>query len=332
MSTDIAWCDETINVSTGCTRVAPECDNCYAMSFAHRAMRPEHEGLTKIRPKDAKRPGVDWNGVVRMHPERLLAPAAIAGRKRIFVNSMSDIFHAALPDDFIAAAHGMAALFPHHTFMFLTKRVAQAEAFHRRMKRFKQPAHECVGRLLQQPGVAPTNRDLGRVNTTWPLPNVWLGCSVGSRATVPWIGELLHVPAALHFVSFEPLLEDVGDLGTLLPTPAEQKGDKPRFGRAGHLGWAILGGESGHKHTIRPCDVKWIRRLLEQLQFAKVPTFVKQMGSRAYSFGDSWRPFIGRYSPVDLHPPEGYRLADSAGAEPSEWPQQLRVQEHPRGR
>lgn len=345
MSTRIAWCDETVNVSTGCNRVAPECDNCYAISTAHRELRPEHKGLTVVRRADASRPGPDWNGVVHKHPERLLQPAKFPGRKRIFINSMSDVFHVNLGHEYIAAIHGMVAAFPQHTFIMLTKRVGQAVAFHDRMARSKRPAEDCVYAWYNALGETDvprpylSNEAATRVrHVQWPLPNLWLGVSVGTRDRTSWIEYLLGIPAALHCVSFEPLLEDIGDLGDLLPTAAEQKGDKPRHDRKGYLGWAILGGESGHKHTTRLCDVKWIRRLAEQLRFANVPTFIKQMGSRAYSYGESWPPFVGRYAPAILTLGDGKRevvarrLLDAAGSDPLEWPPQLQIQEHPRDR
>lgn len=110
--TTISWTSKVWNIVLGCTRDNEECDRCFAMHVAHRGLIEEHRGLTKLRPKGASRPGVDWNGVVRLVPERLLLPFSWRKPRKIFVNSMSDLFHPQVPFEFIAAAFGVMAATP----------------------------------------------------------------------------------------------------------------------------------------------------------------------------------------------------------------------------
>jgi protein gp37 len=132
----------------------------------------------------------------------------------------------------------------------------------------------------------------------WPLPNVWLGVSVEDRASLPRLDTLRETPAALRFVSIEPLLEDLGRI------------------RLGGIDWVIVGGESGP--GARPFDLAWARSTVQQCRAGGVPVFVKQLGAKPYD-GDS----LG-HERYDL------LLRDRKGADPAEWPEDLRVREFPR--
>src|SRR5690606_22560010 len=171
--TTIEWTQGTWNPVSGCTRVSPGCDNCYAMRQAHRFSGncQPYEGLTTIR-----RGKVDWTGSVRFVPEMLEVPLQ---RKPTtwFVNSMSDLFHESLTNEQIASAFGGMAATPQHTYQILTKRP-------KRMREW-----------------------FGWLDGRRPLHNVWLGVSCEDQARADErIPHLLSTPAAVRFVSAEPLL------------------------------------------------------------------------------------------------------------------------------
>lgn len=332
--TSIEWTDTTWNPVRGCSRVSPGCDHCYAMGQAHRfsGAGGPYEGLTTIR-----RGKVDWSGRVRFVPEALDVPLHWRKPRRVFVNSMSDLFHASLSNEEIAAVFGVMAACPRHTFQVLTKRA-------RRMREwFEWAGRLDLGKLA---GAAATA--LGRDRTgpravplaaTWPLPNVWLGVSAEDQQRADErIPDLIATPAAVRFVSAEPLLGPI-DLhqyvshfcGCGIPGDACD-GWKSREGcpcAPKRLDWCIAGGESGH--GARPCDVAWIRSIVEQCRTAEVPCFVKQLGANVEHFG-RYAPQPVRYDRVDpygcahLH---RIRLRDRKGADPSEWPAELRVRQFP---
>lgn len=154
-NTTIEWATKSWNPVRGCSRVSPGCDNCYAMKFAHRfsgAGKP-YDGLTVLRPKTAKRPGVDWSGVARFIPEALDEPLRWRKPERIFVNSMSDLFHHTVSDEQIAAVFGVMAATQHHQHLVLTKRPGRAAelmndtGFVARVELFKHVAR--AGRIAE---------------------------------------------------------------------------------------------------------------------------------------------------------------------------------------
>lgn len=302
--TKIEWTNATWNPTVGCSRVSAGCDNCYAMGVAHRGLRPEHAGLTKVRPKDSSRPGVDWTGEVRTLPERLAVPLSWRKPRRVFVDSMSDLFHHAVPFEFVAAVFGVMAATPHHTYQVLTKRPERAREF------FAWVTDGFRG-------------------MTWPLPNVHLGTSVEDQASADErVPHLLACPATLRFVSYEPALGRVdllaiGDGGEIGATY-----DALRGGMSGgvdfggpRLGWVIVGGESGSR--ARPFDLAWARKTVADCRAAGVPVFVKQLGARPYEFV----PPSG--APDDAGDERDVVLADGKGGDMDEWPEDLRVREVP---
>lgn len=285
--TGIAWTDSTWNPVRGCSKVSAGCKNCYAETFAER-----WRGI----PGHAFEHGFD----LRLVPEALELPLRWRRPRRIFVNSMSDLFHEGVPDAYVDRVFGVMAACHQHTFQVLTKRPARMREYLSGDRRLDWAYAAALGddqvfdRIAYRDG---------------PLPNVWLGVSVeDQRAADERIPELLATPAAVRFLSCEPLLGPVSLWAFL--------GGKIRDEALGALGspqvpgvdWVIVGGESGP--GARPCDVAWVRDLVGQCKAAGVPAFVKQLGSVPMG--------------VNLMVPR-YR----AGRDPAEWPADLRVQQFP---
>jgi protein gp37 len=326
----IEWTDRTWNPVRGCSRVSPGCDNCYAMRVAHRFSNQvngkpgPYQGLTVLRPKTAKRPGVDWSGRTLFVPAALEEPLRWRKPQRIFVNSMSDLFHESLPFEQIAAVFGVMAACPQHTFQVLTKRPKRAAEFFGWLG--EGAAHEEGTEAALACGIHASNYgadvDYLGLAATWPLPNVWLGVSAEDQATynarVPLLAH--HVPAALKWVSAEPLLGPLQLRGT---------------GHI-HLGWLVVGGESGA--GARPFDTSWALRLIAECHESGIPIFVKQLGAKPFQSlhlkgqrlavdkeGLRMRMVIGEASFSN-----GIELADGKGGDMAEWPEDLRVREFPR--
>lgn len=272
--TSIEWTDRTWNPVTGCTKVSPGCDHCYAQNIAHRFAG------AKAFP----------NGFsVTLRSDRLDDPLKWRKPARVFVNSMSDLFHDAVPDEHIFAVFARMWWVPQHTFQVLTKR-------HGRMRSLLPQIEEHLRQM---------ERDLELVDTPtplhWPLPNVWLGVSV---ETQKWadirVPALLETPAAVRFLSCEPLLGPLNLTPWMRPVPgcghvAAEDGtcthpdaatpechrwaDCPKRARYEDwhgLDWVIVGGESGH--GARAMHPAWARALRDDCQTAGVPFFFKQWG------------------------------------------------------
>lgn len=220
----ISWCDATWTPVLGCTRVSDGCTRCYAEQLSARLERfgqATYRGLTNTLPNGEVR----WSGTVRTLPERLDWPLKWKTPRRIFVTSMADLFHEQVPDSFLDAVWAVMGATP-HTYQVLTKRPERMLAY-------------CA-------------RHRG------PLPNVWLGTSVEHQAAADErIPLLLQTPAAVRFLSCEPLLGPV-----VLPLAD------------GGIHWVIVGGESGRGY--RPLQMEWLESIVEQCQAAGVPVWVKQ--------------------------------------------------------
>lgn len=285
-NTTIEWCSKTWNPVRGCSRVSPGCDHCYAMGQAHRFAGPgkPYEGLTTIR-----RGKVDWSGVARFVPGALDEPLRWRKPERVFVNSMSDLFHHSLSFEQIAAVFGVMAACPQHTFLVLTKRPERAVQF------FSWLAASAVSmggptvnaargaRWFAWNFVDESRREF-RVHDPeqpwiWPLPNVHLGVSCENQETADErIPLLLKCPAAVHWVSAEPLLGPL-NLHLLLCTHANPEHPEHKFSlvcNGASDRWVVVGGESGP--GARPFDLAWARSIVEQCETAEVPCFVKQFG------------------------------------------------------
>lgn len=260
--TKIEWADSTWNPTRGCSRVSEGCRFCYAEKTAHRygTDGAAYAGLTRQGPN-----GPQWTGEVRLIPESLLTPYKWRKPRRIFVDSMSDLFHLAVPDNYIDRVFGVmlacAAASRGHVFMILTKRPERMRDYlataNRRLKIVEQ-AQE----ILRTADLFASTLDAVAFDDAfWPIPGVWLGVSVEHQpAAEQRIPVLLETPAALRFLSCEPLL------GPLSLAPLLQAG----------VDWVIGGGESGA--SGRPMERDWIRGLRDQCVEASVPFFFKQWG------------------------------------------------------
>jgi len=244
--TSIEWCDVTWNPVRGCTRVSPGCFNCYAEKTANRFGGPgkPYEGLVK---KVNGHP--QWTGNITVSDKALKEPLTWKGSKKVFVNSMSDLFHPNVPADFIEEIWKVIKATPHHTYQILTKRPE-------------------------------------RIKNNLPLdwgsgyPNVWLGVSVENQEYADKrIPLLLQIPAKVRFLSCEPLLGWVNIRNEWFGryTPPGPFSFGGRYDEM-YLHWVIAGGESGSKDKARPAQLLWFRTLREECQSAGVPFFFKQMG------------------------------------------------------
>ena len=269
MASKIEWTDETYNPVTGCTKISTGCKNCYAARMARRLAgrygypeAPHHFDVT-------------------LHPDRLEEPLRWRKPRRVFVCSMSDLFHEDVRPEFIHQVFETMMEASKHTFQILTKRPEKMQWFIDAWSQWRM----------------------------WPLPNIWLGVSAENQeqadTRIPW---LLQTPAAVRFVSIEPMLEEIylsNEYDNYLEgwsTRMACYGDpviEERFDTPG-IDQVIIGGESGP--GARPMQIVWARSLVEQCKDAGVPVFVKQLGGR-----------------VDKR------------SDPALWPEDLRVREYPRG-
>lgn len=222
-NSSIEWTEATWNPVTGCDKVAAGCDNCYALTLSKR-----------LKAMGAEKYQTDGNPVtsgpgfgVTIHPKALERPYKWRSPKVVFVNSMSDLFHAKVPLSFVQEIFDVIADTPQHTYQALTKR-----------------AHR-MARVADK--------------LTWPN-NLWMGVSVESADVVDRIDHLRATPAAVRFLSCEPLLEALPGLNL------------------DAIDWVIAGGESGP--NFRPMDSAWVEDIRDQCADADIPFFFKQWGGR----------------------------------------------------
>lgn len=239
-NTAIEWTDKTWNPTTGCNKISPGCKHCYAETITRRFHQQFPNGFE-----------------FTLHPERLEEPKKWRKPSRVFVNSMSDLFHERMPLDFLRDVFRVMGESPTHVFQILTKR------------------HE---RMLE---LAP--------ELDWP-GNVWMGVSVENQDYVHRVDYLRQVPAAVRFLSCEPLL---GPLNLDLQ----------------NIHWVIVGGESGRGH--RPIEAGWVRDIRDQAHEADIAFFFKQWGGThpkargrsldGHSYDempDAWERHLDRLRPV----------------------------------
>jgi protein gp37 len=269
----IEWTGATWNPLLGCTKVSQGCASCYAIQSAwvkqhnpNPKVSDAYAGLVEKRPDGS----LNWTGKVNLLPERLAQPLHWVKPRRIFVNSLSDLFHEQVPDAFIDRVVTVMALASQHTFQVLTKRPE-------RMAAYMQAAPERLRDDFAGFTAFFSDSDIPQaaVNLdTWPLPNVWLGASTEDQATADErIPHLLRTPAAVRFLSCEPLLGPV-DLERYLVLYDSVHGE-PWMSR-GELHWVIAGGESGR--NARPMHPDWARSLRDQCHAVGVAYFMKQWG------------------------------------------------------
>ena len=218
--TSIEWTEATWNPTTGCDKISAGCENCYALTLAKRL---KAMGNPKYQCDGDSRTSGPGFGLT-VHPRALDLPKRWRQPRTVFVNSMSDLWHARVPSGFISDVFDVMAETPQHTYQLLTKRP-------RRLARMAQ-------------------------SLPWPK-NVWMGVSVENQEQVWRIDELRKVPAAVRFISAEPLLG---------PLDADLTG----------VDWLIAGGESGPNH--RRLESEWVRDLRDQCEAAGIAFFFKQWG------------------------------------------------------
>jgi protein gp37 len=255
--TAIEWTDATWNPVTGCSKVSEGCRNCYAAALAPRLAAMGQKAYTDL-PWTKKNAPMN----VKLHPDRLAQPLRWAKPRRIFVNSMSDLFHELVPFEFVDQVFAVMALAPRHTFQILTKRperMAEYAAAEDRAQRIG--AHMTLDVILDGPvrrGVAGDEMaQWRREGVPWPLPNAWLGTSVEDQRVTRRVDHLRRVSAAVRFLSCEPL---IGPLNLDLDG----------------IHWVIVGGESGRGH--RPIEEQWVRDIRAQAEAAGAAFFFKQWG------------------------------------------------------
>lgn len=278
--TEISWCDSTWNPTTGCDKVSPGCDHCYAMTLAPRLQAMERANgraetghyQTDGNPTTSG-PGFGY----AEHPDALDKPLRWTRSRRIFVNSMSDLFHQDATPEFQAQVFAVMALAGQHTFQVLTKRPGVMKSrlsapWFRSLVTYNA-AQIATG---THPVVKP-HRNPNAVTwqiADWPLPNVHVGTSVEDQKRADLrIPQLLATPAVVRFLSCEPLLGPV----TLNAVPWVTGQPTPDGEPTDHLDWVIVGGESGR--GARVMDLDWARSLRDQCVAAGVAFHYKQQGS-----------------------------------------------------
>lgn len=286
----IQWTGKTWNPITGCSRVSPGCQNCYAEAMAFRLMHMPHTAdryAGTVRKTKAGK--IQFTGQVNTVPEVLNQPRTWKSPTLVFVNSMSDLFHENVPREFLMEIWKVIRETPWNTYQILTKRPERIAAN------------------------LPDDWGYG-------YPNVWLGVSIENqdqmkRLWSSYIGDGIAFTDSFgdyertnnkFFISFEPLIGPIDLHRRLIPDSGEWFGDIHDM-----VDWVIIGGESGRNY--RECRVEWINRLIDQIQEMNgqdhtISIFVKQFGT---------------------HLAKEMGLKDKKGGDPSEWPEHLRIREFP---
>jgi protein gp37 len=252
----IEWTEATWNPTTGCDRVSPGCDHCYAMSLAPRLKAMGSKRYQRDGDPRTSGPGFGLS----LHSDTVSLPMRWTKPRRIFVNSMSDLFHDEVPDRFIADVFAVMTIADRHTFQLLTKR-------HGRMRSLLTSV-----RFWRDVSAARNVRGHESLPYTGaggfePPPNVWLGVSVEDQKWADIrIPALLDTPAAVRWLSCEPLL---GSVDIFRSTDLD---------RDPGLDWVVVGGESGI--ASRPMQPAWARFLRDECVGAGIPFFFKQWGGR----------------------------------------------------
>ena len=276
--TGIEWTDASWNPVVGCSIVSPGCTNCYAMKQAYRiekmaagAGKDTHYAGTTQQSKA----GAVWTGKVNLAPDRIITqPLRWERPRKIFVNSMSDLFHADVPDEWIDRIFAIMAMCPQHAFQILTKRadrmrdymekytISKSEIYGEEYRSRSQMVAETIIEYTSN-GAETLKWDAPHETADlefWPLPNVWLGVSIEDQKRADErIQDLIDTPAAVRFLSIEPLIG-----------PVHIKEIK-------QLDWIICGGESGP--GSRPMHPDWARSIRDQCLAANVPFLFKQWGT-----------------------------------------------------
>lgn len=303
----IEWTGKTWNPLSGCSRKSDGCKNCYAEVMTKRLAAMGQEKYKGLLNEQGR-----FNGVMKFDEKALLIPLKTKKPTVWFVNSMSDLFHENVKDEWIDKAFAVMALCPQHTFQILTKRPERMRDYFANLEERELEINCELYELTPKP--VPHIPFI--VGVDLPLPNVWLGVSVENQQTADErIPLLLETPAAIRFLSCEPLLGEI-----ILNRATQKYYEKIPLHKPVdyvEIDWVIVGGESGNR--ARPCSIEWIRDIVRQCQNAKVPVFVKQLGKRSFQSPKS-------------EGSTGYFLAleNKKGGDISEFPEDLQIREFPK--
>ena len=274
MATKIEWAQSVWNPTKGCSKVSPGCNNCYAIRMAHRLAHMPHTaeryaGLTK-----KTKHGLEWTGAINLDYDALHLPVKNKKPTIYFVDSMSDIFHAGVPFEFIDLIFAAMACSPQHVFIVLTKRPERAlEWFNISYANF---GHRLIGardRVYNQTK-SYFDSQVSSGLCKFPLPNVIMGVSIESQKYMHRAATLMQIPAVTRCVSAEPLL------GKL---------DLPLFNQP-KIDWVIAGGESGH--GARPVKHRWVGKIMADCFEANTAFFFKQWGEYLPLIQWHLQPFV----------------------------------------
>ena len=286
----IEWTDATWNPTRGCSVVSEGCRNCYAMQVAARfsGEAMPYEGLAYRNGSSAH-----WTGRVKLIEEHLEDPLRWKRPRLIFVNSMSDLFHESILDEWIDRIFAVMALTPRHMFQVLTKRPERMRAYlsARMVNVFDAIGVAYERQFLDQ--IRFHRPEESRHNPEWPLRNAWLGVSCEDQKTADErIPLLLQTPAAVRWISAEPLLGPIALSRWMGPFEISRDDEGNDLGSAqggSDLDWVVVGGESGP--GARPMHPDWPRSLRDQCAAAGVSFFFKQWGA--------WSPVCALYPQSD---------------------------------
>lgn len=320
--TNIEWTDETWNPITGCIPISQGCKNCWSKAL-HDMRHKAHLSGKKMPPQYATP-----FEIVNVHPDRLEIPLRWKAPRLIFSPSGADPFHEDVPLDFLYELYAVFYNAHWHTFQMLTKRADRMVEFYKSFCRMR------LARVIhaQNARRKPEFADLVTVeeiaaDIQWPLLNLWPGVSVENRDALWRLDRLRQIPAACRMVSFEPLLEDLGEIDLT------------------GIGWGIVGGESNKPaKKARQFNPLWACGILRQFRRAGEPFFMKQFGSNCY-----WRDPEAPHDPTkysletellrtraavalgaELEHWRQMKFKDPHGGDPEEWPEVIRVREFPK--
>lgn len=305
----IQWTDVTWSPVVGCTHVSTGCDHCYAATLHNRRYLAWKRGNFPNAPAQYHLPFK----YVQLLPERLSDPLHWRKPRHVFVNSMSDLFHESVPDKFILQVFTVMRRASQHTFQVLTKRPERMSQFMQWLAWRSPTTEERANGVIGWQAYLHGEQDGG----ARPLPNVWLGVSVEHQAAADErIPLLLETPAAVRFLSCEPLLGPLNLTRWLhcCPSCGAPRPDRiadsclycQSYADARGVDWVIIGGESGKFARLMKLD--WAVSLLAQCRAAQVPVFMKQLGAVQATT---------------------MNLRDSHGGTMADWPEHLRMREYP---
>lgn len=327
--TKIDWCDSTINFVSGCEKISPGCTNCYITSTApfrvsgrkHGDDPVIHESAFALACKLNNKPWVcdkcGHSQIFMINPTGCEECNGKTHRRRIFALSLSDWLWDRIPVPVLARVFDTMRVCDEVDWLLCTKR---PEAFFDRMYKVLDYIEDNAlfhwfSNWLDLDEKAPKH--------------IRIGTTVENQAMADKrVQELLKIPAAVRFLSVEPMLEDI-NLTLTKPVPLydAEYGDQHEYAERKAIDWVIVGGESGS--LARPCNISWIRSIKDQCAAANVACFVKQMGSRPY-YRVRGNPSI--MEPNGTSEPVWLKLNHTKGGDPAEWPEDLRVRQWPESR